>query len=90
MQFPRTNKILNKGCDAIVGLGDSTIGLVNIFNRSVSQWDAHQIKSQKVEELRFNNELAQQICEINNDAQQIAKEYGEDNFKAAMEMVKSL
>ena len=89
MQFPRTTKILDKGCDAIVGAGSATVKLLNIAVRSVDNWDKHQQAQLRVDDVRFNYDLANQLCSINKDAQKIASEYGETAWRNAMNMVKS-
>lgn len=89
MQFPRTTKILDRGCDAIVGMGDASIKLLNIACRSVDNWDKHQQEQLKVDDVRFNYDLANQLCQINKDAQKMASEYGPDAWKNAMALVHS-
>ena len=89
MQFPRTTKILDKGCDAIVNAGSATVKLLDIATRSIDSWDAHQQRQLQVDNVRFNYDLANQLCEINSDAQKMAKEYGEEAWKNAMKLVHS-
>ena len=89
MQFPRTTKILDRGCDAIVGMGDASIKLLNIACRSVDNWDKHQREQLKADDVRFNYDLARDLCAINKEAQKTAQEFGEEAFKNAMSLVKS-
>ena len=90
MQFPRTSKLLDKGCDALVGAGNASVKLLNIAVRSIDNWDAHQQRQLKMDDQNFELDLVHQALDLNKQAKELAKEYGEAEFNAAKELVAKL
>lgn len=90
MQFPRTSKLLDKGCDALVGAGNASVKLLNIAVRSIDNWDAHQQRQLKMDDQNFELDLVHQALDLNKQAKELAKEYGDAEFNAAKKLVAKL
>ena len=90
MQFPRTNKLLDKGCDALINAGSASVKLLDIAVRSIDNWDAHQQKQLEMDDKVFEQDLVRQALDLNKQAQELSAEYGPEAYKAAVDLVSKL